>query len=260
MILLTALKSAAEVPFRSAVYPIKHGLARGLKRRGGLGFLARRRPLSPEEQFLDGLDLRGATVYDVGCLDGMYTLFFATRVGPSGHVIAFEPNPANCRAMRANVSVNGFGNVRICDIGLGSGAATGELAVPYGFPGQGTARDDMKHHYFGFPGTLRVPIRLESMDQAIRDRRLPPPDLVKIDVEGFELEVLRGASATLRSARPRVFVELHGLEAADRQRNVRDILCHMRDCGYPPPTHLELGATVSSVTPEIQEGHLWFSA
>jgi hypothetical protein len=98
------------------------------------------------------------------------------------------------------------------------------------------------------------------MDTAIADRRLRPPDLVKIDVEGFELDVLKGAAATLRSAKPRVFVELHGLEPADRQRNVRDIVCHMRDLGYPPPLHLESGATVVSASQNIQEGHLWFSA
>src|SRR5439155_25681636 len=95
---------------------------------------------------------------------------------------------------------------------------------------------------------------------AIRDRRLPPPDLLKIDVEGFELEVLRGASATLRSARPRVFVELHGLEAADRRRNVSDIVSHMRGLGYPPPAHLESGATVLDAARHVQEGHLWFAA
>lgn len=260
MPLTTMLKFAAEAPFRSAVYPIRHGLARGLRRKGGLGFLARRRPLTRDEAFLDAADLHGATVYDVGCLDGMYTLFFAAKVGPRGHVVAFEPNPANCRALGANIEVNRFTNVTLCDIGLASSARAGELAVPQGFPGQGTAREDLKRHYLESSSTVRVPIRLESMDQAVSERGLPHPDLIKIDVEGMELEVLQGASAILASAHPNVFVELHGLERDDRVRNVRGIVNHMRSLGYPPPRHLETGALLGSADPDIQEGHLWFSA
>ena len=78
------------------VYVVRHGLAKGLKRRGGLGFVPQMGRLSLEETFLEGLDLAGQTVYDIGGYEGVFTLFFARRVGPSGRVVT--PLPAFSRA------------------------------------------------------------------------------------------------------------------------------------------------------------------
>lgn len=257
--ILRAVKRIAAKPFEHHTYAVREGLASGLKKRGGLGFLARPRPLSVEEQFLADIPLAGCTVYDVGCLEGMYTLFFARAVGARGRVVAFEPNPANHHAIVRNVELNGFRNVRVYDVGLGAERQDTELAVPYGLPGQGTARTDLKDAYLRQRGTIRVPIRIRALDEMIAAERLPAPDLIKIDVEGFEAPVLRGARQTLRTFKPRLFIELHGLEQGDRMRNVAEILELLSIAGYDAPLHVESGRPLDGPAVTFTEGHLWVS-
>jgi FkbM family methyltransferase len=257
--LLKVVKEIAARSFHDTTYPVRGGLARGLRRTGGLGFLARPKPLTVEEQFLARIPLTGRTVYDVGCLEGIYTMFFARAVGAAGHVVAFEPNPANAAAVRGNVAINGFENVRVYDVGLGEGVAQAELAVPYGLPGQGTARADLKSAYLRRRGTARVPIRIQALDDMVAADGLPAPDVIKIDVEGFELPVLRGAVKTLGTFAPDLFIELHGLDAADRIRNVAEILALLARLGYPPPLHVESGRRVEPSAASPTEGHLWSS-
>src|SRR5688572_5752212 len=75
------------------VYTVRSGVAKGLKRRGGFGFIPR--DISREEAFLAAMDFRGKTVFDIGAYEGIYTLFFARAVGAKGRVVTFEPNPVN---------------------------------------------------------------------------------------------------------------------------------------------------------------------
>jgi FkbM family methyltransferase len=257
--LLRALKEAAAVPFHDTVYSIRYGVARGLKRRGGLGFLARHRPLMADERFLSQVPLSGCVVYDVGCLEGLYTLFFARAVGPRGHVVAFEPNPQNCIAIRDNVALNGFANVQLLEIGLGAGPGATDLVIPFGFPGQGTVSTELQTHYLRQAGTKRVSVRIDALDRVAAADALPPPDLIKIDVEGFELQVLEGAVATLRARKPKLFIELHGLEAAQRLDNMRRLVGLLRDIGYRSALHVESGQPVDLASTRPYEGHLWVS-
>ena len=255
--LLRAVKRIAAKPFEHHTYAVREGLARGLKRRGGLGFLARERELSIEERFLDAIPLAGRTVYDVGCLEGMYTLFFARAVGRRGRVIAFEPNPANHEAVVRHVALNHFTNVRVYDVGLGANSQDAELAVPFGLPGQGTAHTDLKDAYLRRPGTMRVAIRVRALDEMVASEQLPAPNLIKIDVEGYEVPVLQGAQHTLRTHRPALFIELHGLQDADRVENVGEILELLERAGYPAPLHVESGEAVRDARTRFTEGHLW---
>jgi len=257
--LLRALKEAAALPFQDTVYSIKYGVARGLKRRGGLGFLARQRPLEADEKFLLQVPLTGRVVYDVGCLEGLYTLFFARAVGSRGQVIAFEPNPQNCAIIRDNVTLNRFTNVQLMELGLGTGPGTLDLVIPYGFPGQGTVDSELKSHYMKQSGTTRVSVRIDALDRVAAADALPPPDLIKVDVEGFELQVLEGAVETLRAYKPRLFVELHGLEPEHRIANMRRIIDLLRGVGYASFLHVESGQPVDLASTRLYEGHLWVS-
>lgn len=89
--ILSALMSLV----KNHIYTSRSGLTKGLKQKGGLGFIPKR-PLTREEKFLLGLDINGQTIYDIGEHAGIFTMFFARSVGKNGKVITFEPNPWNC--------------------------------------------------------------------------------------------------------------------------------------------------------------------
>ena len=128
----------------SLIYSAKHGPASGLKRRGGLGWLPSFMPGMYEGRvevaFLNSLAWNGLTVYDVGGDQGLFTLFFAHRVGVTGRVIVFEPNPRSREYIRRNVQVNNFQNVRIMPLGLGAGPGTLERRRAWRYPPDGLSR------------------------------------------------------------------------------------------------------------------------
>lgn len=139
----------------------------------------------------------GDTVFDVGAHAGYYTLLASTLVGPSGRVCAFEPDPGNVRALRGNVETNGCTNVRIEEAAVADGAGTARFG---GGSGSGTGRLTEEGE--------REVSTLALDDYAERSELVP--SVVKIDVEGAEHRVLRGASVTLRRASPVLFLSLHG--------------------------------------------------
>ena len=93
-VLKATIISALRSLLKNRVYTSRSGLVKGLKRKGGVGFIPRQ--LSLEEKFLMNLDINGQTIYDIGGNVGIFTMFFARSVGKKGKVITFEPNPWNC--------------------------------------------------------------------------------------------------------------------------------------------------------------------
>lgn len=233
---------------RNHTYTVKHGLAQGLRRKGGLAFLpaalADTSGREAEERFLLGLDIEGQTVYDVGGDQGIYTLFFARRVGPRGRVITFEPNPESHRRISDNVALNGFRNVDVRPLGLGERRDRLTFVFPEGEPARGSADASIQSQILGERAPQRIEIEVNSLDDEIASRRLPAPDLVKIDVEGLEGHVLRGMRETLKRARPRLFIEIHGAEASDKDRNAREVVTILCDEGYKV-LHVESGQEVT---------------
>lgn len=193
---------------RDWTYTIRQGVATGLKRKGGFGFIPR--SLSPEEKFLFSLEWQGRIVYDVGGYEGIYTLFFAKAVGLAGRVFTFEPNPANCRKIRENIRLNRLTNVQLIPLGLGSGKGQSKLVFCPNEPARGTINADYQQSLQQKGGTTCIEIELDSLDnQLAANPQLPPPDFIKVDVEAAELEVLAGMSQTLQIHRPRLFIEIH---------------------------------------------------
>jgi hypothetical protein len=79
---------------------------------------------------------------------------------------------------------------------------------------------------------VEVPIHVVRLDDEIRDRQLPPPGFIKIDVEGMELEVLRGAPQTLQQYGPALYIELHGALEADKLQNASEVVSQLWQWGY----------------------------
>ncbi len=168
----------------------------------GAGWYDHDWPVLPEIEFLMRHRLRpGAAVFDIGAHQALVAMMVARTVGPDGFVLAVEANPENAAAGRRNAALNRIGN---CEILHAAGAAqSGTVVFNRGFNGQ---VDDGSGEWGA------VTVKSVSIDDLAREHR--PPDVLFIDVEGFECEVLAGAQKTLARA-PDCFVEVHvgvGLE------------------------------------------------
>jgi FkbM family methyltransferase len=145
----------------------------------------------------------GATVLDAGANVGAYTVLFGQWVGDRGHVYAFEPDPAAFAGLSAHVALNGLSQrvtaVR-CAITDGS-AARVRLSIP--------GPSGISSIVTG-TGAPRVDVDAVSIDRFCLERGIEP-DVIKIDVEGAELQALRGARDTIARRGPSVhlFVEMH---------------------------------------------------
>jgi FkbM family methyltransferase len=254
--MLTSHLSRALSPlFQHTTYTIRHGLARGLRRRGGLGFLvSSRSSLTKEEAFLTGLDLHGRVVYDVGGLEGLYTLFFARAVGPDGHVVCFEPNQESLGRIRTNVGLNGFAHVSLRPVALGAASGRDTMVIPKGLPGRGTGSREMKQAYQDAAGYQTIEVDFDTLD--VQARALPAPHFIKIDVEGMELDVLTGAQQTIATHAPAMFIEIHGVDSSDRTESARNVLAFLERCGYSS-RHVESDRLVTAGAPPKGSTHLY---
>ena len=139
----------------------------------------------------------GMTCWDIGANVGFYTLLFAELVRADGKVFAFEPFPENVGLLRRHVAINSYSNVRIIP------SAVGNFDGETGFvPGPNAS---MGHITSG--GQVRVPC--SRLDTLLAAGDIDTPDLIKIDVEGAEADVLRGAGAVLAN-HPVIFLATHG--------------------------------------------------
>jgi len=230
--------------FDHVTYTVRNGLNEGLRRKGGLGWFPMERD-TPEARFWKSLDLRGRVVYDIGAFQGLLTIHYARD---AREVVAWEPNSRNRRRLIENLSLNGFSNVIVRPYGLASIAARAEMSFDPLMSGMASLDSGVAC------GGEHETVELRTLDE---EEGLEPPDLIKIDVEGFELEVLRGAARTLERG-PDLFLEMHGADAADKRRRVQAITEHVWARGYRQILHVE---TQTQITPqnavEAARGHLY---
>jgi FkbM family methyltransferase len=149
------------------------------------------------------------TFYDVGANVGFYCVIVGRLVGPSGRVIAFEPLRDNAPWIEHNARLNGFWNVeaRLEALGDDDGEARFLISASSGW-GKLESVGSPPAHMSG-----EVNVRLRRLDSLLTEGAIPPPNLMKIDIEGGEVGFLRGASDTLRRCRPILALDLHGTNA-----------------------------------------------
>jgi FkbM family methyltransferase len=156
-------------------------------------------------RFLERFLQPGETVVDAGAHEGYYTLFASRRVGPGGRVIAFEPSPRERKALRWHVLINRCWNVRIVRLALGSELAEAEFHV---VDGAQTGLNSLKPPAI-LDQTSTLKVQITSLDDWARGQNLGRVDFIKLDVEGAELSVLRGARELLcRRPRPVIYAEV----------------------------------------------------
>ena len=168
----------------------------------------------------------GAVAIDIGANLGEWTVPFARAVGPAGRVLAAEPAPRAAAALEATLGANGLHQVQVMQCAVGDHDGFAEFAVPV----VTSARSDTGTAKIGAagPGGNALRVALRSLDSLAADHRLDRTDLIKIDVEGYERQVLDGAEATLGRFRPTLVIET-GHEGAGDRGAIRD---RLRSVGY----------------------------
>jgi len=144
----------------------------------------------------------GATVLDVGANIGAYTLLFAMWAGPSGRVMAFEPSPRSVEGLREHLRLNGVADrVEIVEAAVSNAEGTASFDCS-GASGANALVGA------GRAGADAITVETTTLDACCESRGVRP-SVIKIDVEGAELEVLRGGRRTLAQPGLDVFVEFH---------------------------------------------------
>jgi hypothetical protein len=136
-------------PFRpfvqNYIYTIRSGPAKGLKRKGGFGFLPFLK--DEEEVFFSEIDLRDKVVYDIGANIGIMSILFAKKVKPNGFVHAFEPNPDSVPLIYEILKINNFSNVEVHQIAVGDKTAKDSLVVHEGQVGTGSLESNIVNKF-----------------------------------------------------------------------------------------------------------------
>jgi FkbM family methyltransferase len=136
-------------------------------------------------------------VYDIGANVGYYSMIASALLGTAGHVIAFEPDVRNICFFHRHLSLNDISNVEVVDAAVSDKSGTAVFCQEFG-RSMGRLSDEGG-----------VTVRTLALDDFIGESHAPVPDVLKIDVEGAEMRVLRGAERTLSELQPLIFLATH---------------------------------------------------
>ena len=174
-----------------------------------------------ETRFVEGILRPGMTALDVGAHHGYYTLLASMLVGNRGRVIAFEPSPRERIRLEGHIRLNRCENVRIEEVALGAFPGKAELFLVEGTEDYCNSLRPPAVN----AKTRRVRVNVTTIDDFLSSTGLEDVQFIKLDVEGAELDVLKGASNLLRqSPRPVFMVEVYDIRTQPWGYAARDIV------------------------------------
>ena len=154
----------------------------------------------------------GDTALDIGANLGLVSFRMLERVGPSGKVIAFEPQSRMSNYIEQSIALNGIKNLQIEKVGLGEKPDKLRLSIPKGNAGAASFASDVGTRFEEVPVTTLDQYFSEHSDENVR--------LIKIDVEGFEPQVFSGGKGFFAKVKPEVIVFEENRETEDMPQSV----------------------------------------
>lgn len=188
----------------------------------------------------------GDVVVDVGAYIGVFSLLASERVGDKGCVYAFEPVPRNFERLMRNLKVNQVKNVKAYNFGLSDKDETLSLSVPRDIP----AESSLAGSWTELTKDIKlnkdiVKAKLIPFDQFYKDENLSRVNIVKIDVTGAELKVLKGMRNTLSNSNDAVlFLEVTPPLIKLLGGSVIELVELLLDCGFKTLYSIELNQKV----------------
>jgi FkbM family methyltransferase len=178
-----------------------------------------------EKRFLENIIRPGMQVVDVGANLGVFTHLFARCVGPSGRVTSFEPDLDLFRALESNLRANGLAHVRPFNLALG--AVAGRASLRRGLLNSGDNRLSHvpSHVSSGAEETVVV-----TLDEVIGSA---PVDFIKIDAQGWEVQVLEGMRQTIaRNPALEMYIELSPYLLKAANTSARQLFALIEELGF----------------------------
>ena len=169
----------------------------------------------------------GAICFDIGANIGTFTLLASRLVGAGGLVVAFEPSVRALRRLAHHLTINACENVVVVSSALGQSQGLIKLGWA---PESNIGASAIGRHDSHFQ-KRQEQISVARLDEVV-ERMALVPDLLKIDVEGFEMQVLRGGEKTLQQHHPVVVLELTDRFLNDHGDSAVDLVAFMEKLGY----------------------------
>ncbi|NVM04160.1 MAG: FkbM family methyltransferase [Candidatus Helarchaeota archaeon] len=165
----------------------------------------------------------GMIALDIGANIGCHTLPMAKIVGSKGKVIAFEPMKWPFKKLKRNIELNNFNNIIIENIALSDKREVKEILFRSSWTLDNTKIEEANEPH---------KVQLETLDEYIKKHDIERVDFIKLDVDGYEYKILRGASGTLKKFKPTIIMELGIITLENFGDNIEDLITFLSNLGY----------------------------
>lgn len=172
---------------------------------------------------------KGGTALDIGGNIGYYALLESSLVGPEGKVYAVEPVSDNLRILKKNIELNAVKNIKVFQAAMGKEKRYAEIYV---------SNQSNRSTFVTRAGTVytkKEKVEMTTVDDFVSEQQIKP-DFIRMDVEGYEKEILQGMRRTLLH-NPRLFIEIHPNEIG--RKELKQMLLTMLESGYARVTVVE---------------------
>lgn len=169
-------------------------------------------------------------VLDIGANIGYFSLMMANLIGPKGKVYAFEPNPKMFLRLKKNLEINPSysDQIEINQLALGNMEGIAKLfCPPPGLEGLGGLRNTKR-----IPIDKTINVNVITLDKYVKEHNIKKIDFIKLDVEGGEYDVIKGAEDTLTKNHPIILFEAEEKNIAPYDYHVFEVIDYLKNNGY----------------------------
>ncbi len=208
---------------------IKYGLIVGKRIYGNLYVNNRLNSLSDEESFYKYLKFENKVIVELGSNLGIYTIYFSNAVGINGKVYSFEPNPIIFNLLVKNLKINNCYNVKPFNFGIGDNDEkltfiSKQFVFETGSFDK-SIQEKLKKDIFGYKKWNIDTKKLDTVKDLYINEKI---DFMKIDIEGMEIEALKGAKKVIINDSPDIYLEIHGKDNSEKIEKLKIVSAFLK--------------------------------
>lgn len=171
----------------------------------------------------------GMTVIEAGANHGSETVILGKLVGETGHVFAFEPVPRLMNHLKLNLAINNLDKT-VCPVQLAIGEK--DETVIFHLPAADAANQGMPSKYEFSTAGARLEVPQKSLDNWLTENDIRRVDFIKMDIQGAEIDLLRGAKNCLQTMRPVLYLEADDVQSGNSSRTIQQLFDELEAADY----------------------------